>query len=597
MDLVIDPFLNLAFSVFNSKGVYALLLGSGVSRASGVPTGWEILEDLMRKVAHLEGESPSDLAAWYRSRHNAEPGYSQILAQLAASPAERLKLLQAYFEPTEDERHEGRKLPTAAHRAIAELVAKGYVRVIVTTNFDRLLEQALTDFGVQPSVISNADAAIGAMPLVHSSCTLVKVHGDYLDARFRNTEEELKHYEPAIDRLLDQVFDEYGLIVCGWSADWDNALRAAVERCPSRRFTTFWASRGKTSALADRLIEQRRAVKLPIASADAFFSDVKDRVLTLEALGANDPLSPKVAVARVKRYLSDPQYSIALHDLVTNEVAAVRERTNNAHFPTSGENPTAEITQARLKRYESALDLLLPELACIGYWADQKENELVAQSFRRVAEESDAPEGGMTVWISLKRYPALLLLYGIGMAAIAHGNYSLVKSILDLKILKKYHTGEKRVSVLLHDQAVMQHDHQPLLLGRKEHTPLSNYLFDKLRETMRSYLPREDEYERTFLWFEYFRALALLDAQLSPEEAQGYADDENSDPFNYWFPVSRFGWRDIDLAPVAEEEFPKAMQARFFGGDSDKGQKKLLALIELSNRVIRRFRNASRIWF
>jgi hypothetical protein len=73
---MIDPFLNLAFSVFSSKGVYALLLGSGVSRASGVPTGWEILEDLMRKLAHLEGELPPDPAAWYRGRYHADPDYS-----------------------------------------------------------------------------------------------------------------------------------------------------------------------------------------------------------------------------------------------------------------------------------------------------------------------------------------------------------------------------------------------------------------------------------------------------------------------------------------------------------------------------------------
>lgn len=594
---MIDPFLNLAFSVFSSRGVYALLVGSGLSRASGVPTGWEILEDLIRKVAHLEGETPTDLASWYRARHDAEPDYSQILAQLAASPAERLKLLQGYFEPTEDERREGRKLPTAAHRAIAELVAKGYIRVIVTTNFDRLLEQALTDIGVQPSVIANADAATGAIPLVHSNCTLIKVHGDYLDPRFRNTEEELKSYEPAIDRLLDQVFDEYGLIVCGWSAEWDDALRAAIERCPSRRFTTFWTSRGKTSQRADRLIEHRGAVRLSIGSADAFFSDVKDRVLALETFGANDPLSPKVAVARVKRYLSDPQYAIALHDLVMTEVAAARERTSNAHFSAHNENPTSETTLARMKRYESALDLLLPELACMAYWADPKQNEVVVQAFRSVAEESDVSEGGMTVWISLRRYPSLLLLYGIGMAAIAHRNYSLLKSILDLKILKKNHAGEKRVGVLLHDQAVMQHDHQPLLLARKEHTPLSNYLFDHLKEPMRSYLPSDKEYERAFVWFEYLRGLASLDAQLSAEEVQSYADDKDSDSFGYWIPVNRFGWINPDLVPIDEAEFLNAMEGGFFGRGSEKGHKKLLSLIELANRVIWRFRNASAIWF
>jgi hypothetical protein len=143
----------------------------------------------------------------------------------------------------------------------------------------------------------------------------------------------------------------------------------------------------------------------------------------------------------------------------------------------------------------------------------------------------------------------------------------------------------------------MEYDHQPLLLGRREHTPLSNYLFDQLKETMRSYLPREDEYERTFLWFEYLRGLASLDAQLSAEEAQRYADDTNSDPFLYWIPVTRFGWKKVDWEPIIEQEIPKAMEAHFFGVDTEKGHKKLLSLIELSNRVIVRFRSASRIWF
>ena len=84
----------------------------------------------------------------------------------------------------------------------------------------------------------------GSAALVHSGCSVIKVHGDYLDIRLRNTRAELAEYEVPMNRLLDQIFDEYGLIVCGWSADWDTALRAAIERCPNRRFSTFWSAYG-----------------------------------------------------------------------------------------------------------------------------------------------------------------------------------------------------------------------------------------------------------------------------------------------------------------------------------------------------------------
>ena len=42
-------------------------------------------------------------------------------------------------------RERDRKTPTAAHYAIADLVRGGHVRVLITTNFDRLMENALRD--------------------------------------------------------------------------------------------------------------------------------------------------------------------------------------------------------------------------------------------------------------------------------------------------------------------------------------------------------------------------------------------------------------------------------------------------------------------
>ena len=151
----------LAVSLQRQPGIYALLLGSGLSRAASIPTGWEVTLDLVRRLAVANGDEPTDLEAWYRERYDEEPDYSRILERIASTEAERRGLLEAYFEPTEEERAQGLKLPTKAHRAIARLVAKGYIRVILTTNFDRLLEQALQDEGIQPVVVASTDALKG----------------------------------------------------------------------------------------------------------------------------------------------------------------------------------------------------------------------------------------------------------------------------------------------------------------------------------------------------------------------------------------------------------------------------------------------------
>ena len=94
---------------------------------------------------------------------------------------------------------------------------EGFVRAILTTNFDRLTENALREAGVEPAVIRSEDDLSGAVPLIHSRCYVVKVHGDYLDTRIKNTDEELASYSPAMNNLLDRILDEHGLIVCGWS--------------------------------------------------------------------------------------------------------------------------------------------------------------------------------------------------------------------------------------------------------------------------------------------------------------------------------------------------------------------------------------------
>ncbi len=120
-----------------------------MSVGAGIPTGWQVVLDLISKVARVLGEDPGDdLAGWYQERYGDEPDYSKLLDALAKSPTERSALLRSYFEPTAEDRSRGVKVPGAAHMALAELAATGHVRLFVTTNFDRLIEQALEAAGV-----------------------------------------------------------------------------------------------------------------------------------------------------------------------------------------------------------------------------------------------------------------------------------------------------------------------------------------------------------------------------------------------------------------------------------------------------------------
>ena len=146
---MIDPVHSLAFSVHSNPGVYALLLGSRISRSAGIPTGWDITLDLITKLAAARAQEVNGTPEkWFVEEYGEAPDYSDLLDELSGTQTERQQSLRPYFEPNEEEREQGLKQPTAAHKAIASLVAKGFFKVIITTNFDRLMEKALEDIGV-----------------------------------------------------------------------------------------------------------------------------------------------------------------------------------------------------------------------------------------------------------------------------------------------------------------------------------------------------------------------------------------------------------------------------------------------------------------
>ena len=152
---------------------------------------------------------------------------------------------------------------------------------------------------------ASPSSAAGALPITHSSCTIIKAHGDYLSPDLKNTYEELATYDPAIDRLLDEVFDQYGLIVCGWSGTWDTALRNAILRAPGRRFATYWLHRGTVSPEAQEIIRHRDAISTTIQDADSAMEDLIEKVQALAAATDQRPADTAVAVAQLKRYLPD----------------------------------------------------------------------------------------------------------------------------------------------------------------------------------------------------------------------------------------------------------------------------------------------------
>lgn len=539
-----DPTTQLAFSVHENRGVFALLLGSGLSRSAEIPTGWEITLDLVRRVALAQGaEEQSDWAKWYRDKTGQEPNYSALLEEIASSPDERRAILHRYIEPDEQDQEEGRKVPTKAHQAIAQLVRSGHIRVIVTTNFDRLMENALREQGVEPTVVSSADALAGAEPLTHSRCYILKLHGDYKDARILNTDQELSTYPECYDRLLDRIFDEHGLIICGWSGEWDHALRSAFLRAPNRRYPVYWAARGSLGTGANELAAHRSAKTISITGADEFFRSLQQRVETLEQSQRQNPLSIELLVNSAKRYLAKPEHRIQLDELFSQETERLLTQLDDNQFSPQGQWNQDEF-RSRVQRYEALTEPLARMAGVLGRWGDGSELPLILDIIRGLYHQAEKIGNGLTVWLGLRSYPAVLVFMTYGVGLTRSQRWKTLHELLVAPWPREHRDSKRVVSTLFLGEwkgARNEVWNQLEGLDRRK-TPLSDHLLEVMTNWRSSFAGVSAEFELVFERFEFLAALTYLEEDSEASLEQAHANTPHG--LFARMPVGRVGWRE-----------------------------------------------------
>lgn len=520
----------ISFSIFSNKGVYALLLGSGISKNSGIPTGWDIVVDLIQKLAELKKEksipSPEE---WFKSKYDEEPNYSTILAKLVKSPSERVNFLKPYFEPTEDEIEQGLKLPTKTHKHIASLIKKGYIKVVITTNFDRLLEKALQAEGIEPIIIRHPNDIDGAMPLVHSDFVLVKLNGDYLDTRFLNTEEELSTYDKKLQQYILRIINEFGIISCGWSAKWDIGLLNVLRQSENFRFSSYWTHLGKCEPELSEVAKIRKGETVNINDSDSFFEELSDNILALENINDNHPLTADIAVARLKRYIVKDEYKILLHDLFQNQLNEIllniRTKDDTSLYPNNDILPV-------LSHYLNCFENLLPLVINGVFWSKEEHYYLFTDILFRISKPPKSPPGRFYEdTVKLQYYPSLLALYSIGICALKSKKFALLNQCLQLKINESEYEYSEQVFLIdkVHPcmvESKIMND----IISQNYHTPISTYLSQSLKPYFIKNDFTEKEFEDLFDVFEYFLSLNYF--YLVEPKWQ-----------NNWAPWGQYQWR------------------------------------------------------
>jgi hypothetical protein len=276
-------------------------LGAGASSAAGVPTAGHLVWDFKRQLycaaQSVRLSSISDLAdpvvqARLQQFFDDLRGYPP-----AGADDEYAFYFERAYPAVQDRRaYIAEKVsaasPTYGHLALAGLLSMDMAHVDWTTNFDRVIEDAVFRvFGSTTSLVvatlSEPSLALQAMN-AHRWPLLGKLHGDFQSERLMNIPEEIRKQDADLRRALLEGCRRYGLAVIGYSgrdASVMDTLEEAIDEGQGYPFGLFWFHRSASapSIRVKRLVERARtagieAQLIQVETFDELLSDVMNLV-------------------------------------------------------------------------------------------------------------------------------------------------------------------------------------------------------------------------------------------------------------------------------------------------------------------------------
>jgi hypothetical protein len=428
----LDPIVSLSVALAEAPGSYAFFLGSGVSRDAGVPTGgevfWLAVGDLYR-LENVSEQTPAEdaLRTWLTETDRAALGYSDILERIAPDAATRRDYLAKHFEGVE---------PGPTHERLADLADRGVVRVFVTTNFDRLLEQALRTRGIEPIVVTSDTDFDVAPGREHARCYVLKPHGDYLQQTIRNTPAELAQLPLAMTAELEEVVSRYGLVVLGYSGV-DEAIKRAMQNRRSR-YGTYWLARSELAEPARTLVEQMHARVITRDTAAEFLGDLDRRLAVFAAHPTGEtPVSVNDEVVLLLRSGD----RVGLRELLRRERREYEEALlaviDGRHDERATETVAIEVHDTLLPVLERRLGSLLP-LAL-------HDPDLLAEEMSALATlNSRQPvHGGYTFWPTLLDWCAWWLGLIVGAYLMQLSRYEALPAVFEPRTAERARSGSR----------------------------------------------------------------------------------------------------------------------------------------------------------
>lgn len=254
---------------------FAFFLGAGCSISSGIPAAGALVKD--EWLPRLQRfESPDrEHNEWVKERFpdydGASPGssYGAVMGELFLNAEERQREIERLCDG---------RFPGFGYASLASLMALdgGAFNVVLTTNFDDLIADALYLFTRARPLVIHHESLVGFIRSTRTRPLVVKLHGDNRLAP-RNTVEETGMLKEEVQRQVASLLHDRGLIFMGYSGnDQGIADTMAALHDTALPLGVYWVSGEEPRGVIRQWLDRKHAVWVERADFDEFMLLLRD---------------------------------------------------------------------------------------------------------------------------------------------------------------------------------------------------------------------------------------------------------------------------------------------------------------------------------
>lgn len=273
----------------------AFILGAGASASSGIPTGGKLAYGWLQEWHQRECLEPdTDLQSWAREQlenpafithQDAKPAYQDAASHYATIFERRFAGdYTSGYAALEDAMEDA--APSVGYSILAKILDETHHRVVVTTNFDNLVADAMAIHASRSPLIVGHEALAGfARPQLRRPL-VAKIHRD-LHLAPKNDREGVNTLGQGWGNSLSQLFQYSTPLVLGYGGN-DGSLMGFLNDLPAGHIPgrLFWCYRDEPPAqnvLAT--IAKHSGVIVKISGFDEFMQELVKQVLPEFKLG------------------------------------------------------------------------------------------------------------------------------------------------------------------------------------------------------------------------------------------------------------------------------------------------------------------------